>query len=148
MGRKYIQFVAEETPPDYDWGKMILAHTGEFTPILAENWDSSDSPLPQPGYRLTEYYRFEELVEPAFTGSTTHRREGNWEVTRVEVYDASSSSNGFDTIAVCYCRYSPISAPLVPVPQARVSRDSFENEAEYQTWQVQQQEKDALASPS
>lgn len=147
MSHKYIQFIAE----NWDLGEyedMSLSHTGAFTPLLAEYWDSSDTPLPEPGYRPAEYYRLEEFAKPEFTGSTTHRKVGDWEVTRVEVYSANSSGNEFDTIAICYCRYSPISAPLVPVPQAKVSRDSFATEEEYQAWQAQQKEKDAIASPS
>jgi hypothetical protein len=83
--RKYIIFRA-------DWREehlaenRILAHTGAMTDILAEHFDSSERPIPQPGYRLREYHRIEPFVDPKFPGASTHNRVGDWEVTRVEEY--------------------------------------------------------------
>jgi hypothetical protein len=128
MGRKYIIFRA-------DWSEeqgaenRILAHTGAITDILAEHFDSSNSPLPEPGYRLREYHRIEQFVDPRFPGASTHSRVGDWEVVRVETYTPDLPTTEFETIAICYCQYSPVSTPLEPLPKIQVSQQMQEVEA-------------------
>ncbi len=120
MGKKYIIFRA-------DWSeeqgaeKRLLAHTGAITDILAEHFDSSKRPIPQPGYRLREYHRIEQFVDPRFPGASTHSRVGDWEVTRVEEYTPEMPTSEFEAIVICYCRYSPVTTPLEPLPQIQVS---------------------------
>jgi hypothetical protein len=125
MGRKYIIFRA-------DWSEeqgaenRILAHTGAITDILAEHFDSSNSPLPEPGYRLREYHRIEQFVDPRFPGASTHSRVGDWEVVRVEKYITDLPNTEFETVVICYCQYSPVSTPLEPLPKIQVSQEMQE----------------------
>ncbi|RUT03820.1 hypothetical protein DSM106972_047340 [Dulcicalothrix desertica PCC 7102] len=118
---KYIIFKAENASTE-QWKKMILAHTGACTDILAEHYDSSKRPLPQPGYRLKEYHRIEQFVDPKFPGASTHSRVGDWEVSRVEEYVPDLPVAEFETIVICYCRYAPITSPLEPLPEIQVSQ--------------------------
>lgn len=113
---KYIIFKAESAPSQ-KWDEMQLAHTGAFTFILAEHYDSSNSSLPTPGYRLREYHRIESFVEPKFPGASTHSRVGDWEVTRVEVYTPNLPNTEFEAIAICYCQFSLVITPLEPLPE-------------------------------
>jgi hypothetical protein len=128
MGRKYIIFRA-------DWSEeqgaenRILAHTGAITDILAEHFDSSNSSLPEPGYRLREYHRIEQFVDSKFPGASTHSRVGDWEVVRVEKYAPELPAPDFEAIVICYCRYSPVSTPLEPLPGIQVSQELQEVEA-------------------
>lgn len=117
---KYIIFKAESAPSE-KWEEMQLAHTGAFTFTLAEHYDSSNAPLPEPGYRLREYHQIEESVDKRFPGASTHSRIGDWEVTRVEMYNSEIPNNEFEAIAICYCQYSPVSTPLEPLPEIQVS---------------------------
>jgi hypothetical protein len=125
MGRKYIIFRA-------DWSEeqgaenRILAHTGAITDILAEHFDSSNSPLPEPGYRLREYHRIEQFVDPRFPGASTHSRVGDWEVVRVEKYITDLPNTEFETVVICYCQYSPVSTALEPLPKIQVSQEMQE----------------------
>ena len=127
MGRKYIIFRA-------DWSEeqgaenRILAHTGAITDILAEHFDSSNSSLPEPGYRLREYHRIDQFVDSSFPGASTHSRVGDWEVVRVEKY-ATQQPADFEAIVICYCRYSPVSTPLEPLPGIQLSQERQEVEA-------------------
>ena len=125
---KYIIFKAESAPSD-KWEEMLLAHTGAFTFILAEHYDSSNSPLPEPGYRLREYHRIEQFVDPKFPGASTHSRVGDWEVVRVEKYTTDLPTTEFEEIVICYCQYSPVSTPLEPLPKIQVSQEMQEVEA-------------------
>lgn len=128
MGRKYIIFRA-------DWSEeqgaenRILAHTGSITDILAEHFDSSNSSLPEPGYRLREYHRIEQFVDSTFPGTSTHSRVGDWEVVRVEKYASELPATDFEAIVICYCRYSPVSTPLEPLPGIQASQELQKVEA-------------------
>ena len=121
MGRKYIIFRA-------DWSEeegaenRILAHTGAITDILAEHFDSSSKPIPEPGYRLREYHRINKFAQKQFPDASTNSRIGDWQVTRVEEYKTESPSSDFDAIVVCYCQYSPISTALEPLPNIQGSQ--------------------------
>lgn len=116
---KYIIFKAESAPSQ-KWEEMQLAHTGAFTFILAEHYDSSHSPLPKPGYRLREYHRQEQLVDKRFPAASTHSRIGDWQVTRVEKYTPELPTSDLETIVICYCKYDPVETPLEPLPEIQV----------------------------
>ncbi|BAZ16554.1 hypothetical protein NIES4071_84310 [Calothrix sp. NIES-4071] len=62
---KYIIFKTESMS-DSGWEEGVLAHTGALTDILAEHYDSSNSPLPTQGYRLREYYKIEQFADSQF----------------------------------------------------------------------------------
>jgi len=51
--RKYMIFRAQKREPG--WEKRKLEHTQGLTRILTEHFDSSDRPIPEPGYRPTEF---------------------------------------------------------------------------------------------
>jgi hypothetical protein len=125
---KYIIFQTESASAQ-GWEERLLAHTEALTSILAEHFDSSNSPLPEPGYRLREYHRIEQFVDPKFPGASTHSRVGDWEVVRVEEYTPELPISDFEAIVICYCQYSPVSTPLDPLPKIQVSQEMQEVEA-------------------
>lgn len=131
--RKYIIFRAEKREPG--WKERKLQHTQGLTRILAEHFDSSDQPIPEPGYRPTEFIRVDSLHNPDEHGYSTHYRHGDWEVTRVETYTPDVPMGEFDMVVMCYCKYSPINASLKPMPDRQVSVDSFGGDKEaYEQW--------------
>lgn len=135
--RKYIMFLAEVSNSE-GWQDRKLSHTQALTDILAEYWDSSDQPLPEPGYRPTEYVRVDDCVDPRFPTASTHYRPGDWEVVRVHTYTPDIPvpyGAVFDVIALCYCRYAPIDAPMQPTPTIQVTLDSFGGDQDaYDDW--------------
>lgn len=140
--RKYIVFRAEGRQPG--WEDRMLSHTHSLTRILAEYFDSSDRPIPQPGYRPTEFVRVEAKHEPNSHGWSTHYKTGDWEVARVETYipDTEGSSSEFGMVVICYCRYNPIDSPLKPMPDRQVSIDSFGGDREaYERWLESQKDR-------
>jgi hypothetical protein len=140
--RKYIVFRAEGRQPG--WEDRMLSHTHSLTRILAEYFDSSDRPIPQPGYRPTEFVRVEAEHEPNSHGWSTHYKTGDWEVSRVETYtsDAEGSASEFGMVVICYCRYNPIDAKLKLMPDRQVSIDSFGGDrAAYECWLESQKDR-------
>jgi hypothetical protein len=85
--------------------------------------------LPEPGYRLREFHRIEQFVDPKFPGASTHSRVGDWEVVRVEEYTPELPISDFEAIVICYCQYSPVSTPLEPLPKIQLSQEMQEVEA-------------------
>jgi hypothetical protein len=135
---KYIIFQANEDAKEMrDWK---LEHTQATTWILAEHWDSSNSPTPEPGYRPTEYLSIASERTPETYGSITHYKVGDWEVEKVEEYlpDLPTGTN-FGMVVICYCKYAPIDAPLKRMPDLIVSPDSFGgDEAKYREYMESQ----------
>jgi hypothetical protein len=130
---KYIIFRAEPRTPG--WKDRKLQHTQSLTRILAEHFDSSNDPIPEVGYRPPEFVRVEAEHDPTRHGYSTHYRTSDWEVARVEVYTPDIPMGEFDIVVICYCQYSPIDAPLKPMPERQVSLDSFRGDKEaYQRW--------------
>ncbi|MHC5860920.1 hypothetical protein [Nostoc sp.] len=119
---KYIIFKAESMSAE-GWEERQLAHTEAFTSILAEHYDSSNSPLPEPGYRLREYHRVSKFTDKQFPDASTHSRIGDWEVARVEEYASDIPNHDFEAVVICYCRYSPVTTPLEPMPEIQVSHE-------------------------
>ncbi|MGK7905480.1 MAG: hypothetical protein AB4352_29560 [Hormoscilla sp.] len=131
--RKYMIFRAQKREPG--WEKRKLEHTQGLTRILAEHFDSSDRPIPEPGYRPTEFVKVDSLHDPNKYGESTHYRSGDWEVVRVETYTPDLPMGEFDMVVICYCQYNPINAPLKPMPERQVSLDSFGgNKEAYARW--------------
>lgn len=128
--RKYIIFKAQGEDPQ--WRERKLQPSGSLTWTIAEHWDSSNTPLPEPGYRPPEFLKLDDS-DPL--GGKTHYRQSNWEVVRVEVYTPEIPTSELDEIAICYCEYSPIEAPLEPMPPRQVSLDSFGGDGQaYRHW--------------
>ncbi len=131
--RKWIIFRAEKHQPGAVDRKY--AHTGSLTKNLAEHYDCSDSALPEPGYRPPAFIRVQQFVDAQYPASTTHFRKSDWEVTRVETYTPDVPMGEFDMIVICMCKYSPINAPLHPMPERHVSLDSFGGDGQaYEQW--------------
>jgi hypothetical protein len=81
------------------------------------------------------YNTVRSYVQRDTLNSDTHYRVGDWEVVRVEQYPTAEPGSNYDLIAVCYCQYAPKPSPLMPVPSARISIDSFGgDEAAYQQY--------------
>ena len=59
-------------------------------------------------------------------------RDRNWEVVRVEEYPTAIPTHEFEAIVVGYCKYVPVQSPLIAMPKAQVSIDSFGDESVYQ----------------
>ncbi len=117
MGRKYIIFRA-------DWDQEYEADTrllpsGAITDILAEHFDSSGSSVPSVGYRPSDYHHIEQFADSSFPRASTHSRMGDWVVTRTSEY-APATPGEFEAIIICYCRYSPITTPLEPLPEVQL----------------------------
>jgi hypothetical protein len=125
---KYIIFKTESASAE-GWEERLLAHSGAFTSILAEHYDSSNTPKPEPGYRLRDYHRIERFAGERFPGASTHSRVGDWEVTRVEEYTPKQPQSDFEIIVVCYCRYSPVTTPLEPLPAIQGTQNLQEAQA-------------------
>ncbi|GAA6622423.1 hypothetical protein [Scytonema sp. NUACC26] len=123
MMRRWIVFRAQKRQPG--WQERKYAHTGSLTKNLAEHYDCSDEPLPEPGDRLPEFIRVQQFVDEHYPEAKTHYRPSDWEVTKVETYTPDIPMGEFDAIGICHCKYSPINAPLKPMPERQVSLDSF-----------------------
>jgi len=119
---KYIIFKAEKGQLE-NWEKMLLAHSGACTNILAEHYDGSKKSIPNPGYRLKEFHRIEECIDPKSPGASTHCRTSDWEVTRVEEYIPDLPVSDFESVVICYCRYAPIDSPLRELPRIQVNQE-------------------------
>ncbi len=131
--RKWIVYKADTNQPH--WNGRKLQHTQALTKILQENWDSSDSPIPEVGDRFTEYVQVSEEHNSSFHGYSTHYKKGDWEVVRVETYVPELDDTSFGMIVICYCQYNPIDAPLSPIPSRIVSVNSFgSDQKKYQEW--------------
>ena len=128
-----------ETADAPGWEERQLTHSRAGTDILAEHYDSSDNPPPQPGDRLPEFHRVPGFEDPQFSAASTHSREGNWQITRIEEYRPTHPNSAFHTILLCYCQYTPIVTSLEPLPPVQVTADSFgSDETAHQDWQTQQ----------
>ncbi|ESA36063.1 hypothetical protein N836_08770 [Leptolyngbya sp. Heron Island J] len=135
---RYIIYQAE-TMDAHGWEarKLVNGSNETFTAILAEHFDSADGLLPEVGHRLTEYVTVSESVDPQFPGASTHCREGDWEITRVESYTPELPMGHFELIVVCVCRYVPVESELVPLGKVTVSADSFGgDQAAYEEWKA------------
>lgn len=115
----YILFKAESAAAE-GWENRQLAESGALTDILAEHYDASGGELPEVGYRLREYHHIEAFANPEFPEASTHSRVGDWEVSQVEVYSPDLPVGHFDAIAVCFCRYVPVTSALEPLPEIGV----------------------------
>lgn len=109
----WILFHAESDQPGWETRKLPM---GGLTDLLDEQWDyTSSGSIPQVGDRLRQFHRVEEFIDPQFPESSTHVREGDWIVNRVEHYPASSPDCSKQAIVVCYCKFEPVRSELEPL---------------------------------
>ncbi|MDX2097775.1 MAG: hypothetical protein SFW36_08360 [Leptolyngbyaceae cyanobacterium bins.59] len=134
--RRYIIYVAQPDEPGWEQRYRVNNGHESFTDILAEEFDSSDSPLPKPGDRVLELVTVPGFEDSRFPGASTHHRDGEWQVSRIEEYTPDIPVGmAFGTIVLCFCRYAPINNPLNPLPPIQVNADSFGgDEQAYQEW--------------
>ncbi len=118
MSRKYIIFRADWS--EEHGAETRLLHTGALTDIIAEHFDSSNSPPPEVGYRLREYHHIQQFTDSTFPHASTHSRMGDWVVCRTSQYTPSGECEDFEAVVICYCRYSPVTTALLPLPEVQV----------------------------
>ena len=135
---RYIIYQAESMDAHGWEDRKLINGSGEtFTVILAEHFDSTDGPLPEVGHRLTEYVTLSESADPQFPEASTHYREGDWEITRIESYTPEVPMGQFESIVVCVCCYVPTESELVSLGEVTVSADSFgDDQAAYEEWKA------------
>ena len=114
---KYIIFRTDKASA-VGWEHRKMSHTGALTGILAEYFDSSDSPPPHVGDRPREFGRFEE-ADPEDFGGSTHSRPGDWVVTQVDSFVQESKETKYTTVIICYCKYDPIEPNWRPLARGK-----------------------------
>jgi len=137
--RKWIVFKA--SGEEEGWEERAFAHNHSLTNILCEHFDSSNKGLPERGYRPTERVRVESEHDSQKNGWSTHYKDGDWVVDRVEVYEPviEEGSVEYTIIVVCWCVYDPIDATLKRNPDRQVSVHSFGDDVEaYENYQRSQ----------
>jgi len=107
----WIIFHAEPNQPGWEERKLPM---GGLTDILNEQWDYSGR-IPEVNDRFRQFLRIEEFVEPQSPQSSTHSREGDWVVTRVERYPSGSADCSKREIVLCYCKFEPVLSVLEPM---------------------------------
>lgn len=94
---------------------------GNLTDILDEHWDYTlDGSMPKIGDRLRQFHRVEGFEDAIAPLSSTHVRDGDWIVTRIDRYPAASEDCEKREIVVCYCKFSPIASQLELLPKPEV----------------------------
>ncbi len=104
-----------------------------LTRTIAEHYDATGKPAPEPGYRLTE-------TVPEDRDSF---RDNGWEVVRVESYVSDLPvGQEFSEIVICYCAYKPLAVEdswTKKADRLAPSLDSFAGDEEaYQQWLASQ----------
>ncbi|MCJ8282336.1 MAG: hypothetical protein MJK14_21515, partial [Rivularia sp. ALOHA_DT_140] len=68
------------------------------------------------------HYKIDGFADGDFPDVSTHSRVGDWEVVKVEEYKSTNQDDAdFESIVICYCKYSPISTSLEPLPPVNAS---------------------------
>lgn len=119
MSERWIIFHAEPNQPGWENRKLPM---GGLTGILNEQWDYTNSDkIPVVGERFRQFLQVEEFVDPQFPQSSTHARDGDWVVTRVEQYPAITQNSSKKEIVLCYCKFEPIMSELQPLGRGQTS---------------------------
>ena len=100
MVKRLVMFLA--TGDEHGWEDRKFAHTNALTNILCTHYDCTGSELPEVGYRPSEHNN-------EHGNGSTHYRDGDWEVSKVDVFTPDIPvGNIYDEIVVCSCVYKPI----------------------------------------
>jgi len=127
MSERWIIFHAEPNQPGWENRKLPI---GGLTGILNEQWDYTGSDkIPQVGERFRQFSQVKEFVDPHFPESSTHSREGDWVITRVEQYPAADSNSSKQEIVVCYCKFEPVLSELKPLGRGQTSLQLQESQS-------------------
>lgn len=117
MSERWIIFHAEPNQPGWENRKLPM---GGLTGILNEQWDYTGSDkIPVVGDRFRQFLQVEEFVDPQYPKSSTHARDGDWVVTRVEQYPAIAQNSSKQEIVLCYCKFEPIMSELQPLSRVK-----------------------------
>jgi len=137
---RLVLFMADKNQP-YDNRFRVTNGQKEHTDILRESLYCSGD-IPQVGDRLTEFVRVPGFEDPRCPLASTHSREGDWQVSRVEEYVPDlPMGTAYTSIVICHCQYNPCPSPLEPMEPAIVSVESFGGDQEaYQNWLDKQKE--------
>ena len=112
----WIIFHAEPEQPGWEDRKLPM---GGLTDILEEQLDYTEKgSIPQVGDRLRQFLHIAEFASERFPDSSTHVRDGDWVVTRVERYLPNSPNSSKGEIVVCYCAFDPIVSQREPLGRA------------------------------
>lgn len=126
MSERWIIFHAEPNQPGWENRKLPM---GGLTGILNEQWDYTLSDkIPVVGDRFRQFLQVEEFVDPQFPKSSTHVRDGDWVVTRVEQYAAIAQNSSKQEIVLCYCKFEPIMSELQPLGRGQTSQELQESQ--------------------
>ncbi|MCL1470396.1 hypothetical protein [Argonema antarcticum] len=121
MSETWIIFHAEPDQPGWENRKLPM---GGLTGILDEQWDYTGSgQIPQVGERFRQFLQIEAFSDPQFPKSSTHSREGDWVVTGVERYSATSPDCSKLEIVLCYCKFDPVVSDLKPIGRGQPQED-------------------------
>ena len=116
MNETWIIFIAEPDQPGWENRKLPM---GGLTDILDEQWDyTSKGAKPKIGDRFRQFLQVEEFIDPKFPGSSTHVRQGDWIISRVEEYLPQDQNSSKKAIVLCYCCFQPVISPLEPLSRA------------------------------
>ena len=127
MSERWIIFHAEPNQPGWENRKLPM---GGLTGILDEQWDYTGSDkIPQVGERFRQFLQVNDFVDPQFPESSTHSREGDWVITRVEQYPAADSNSSKKEIVVCYCKFEPVLSELKPLGRRQTSPQLQESQS-------------------
>ncbi|MBW4509614.1 MAG: hypothetical protein KME64_24335 [Scytonematopsis contorta HA4267-MV1] len=119
MTERWIIFHAEPNQPGWENRKLPM---GGLTGILSEQWDFTGSDtISQVGERFRQFLQIKEFVDPQFPESSTHARDGDWVITKVEHYPAANHDSSKQEIVVCYCKFEPILSELKPLGRGQSS---------------------------
>ena len=111
-----------ENRNDYGWEERVLMPRESLTNILWENWTYQEKPtIPQIGDRTRNYKSESE------NGFTTHGRDGDWVVTRVEQFVNTDTDK---KIFVCYCKYDPVESKWGLINRGVNASELLEEKAE------------------
>ena len=115
-GETWIIFHAEPEQPGWESRKLPM---GGLTDILDEQFDyTAKGSIPKVGDRLRQFLRIPDFVDERFPESSTHVRDGDWVVTRVESYSPNHHDCSKREIVICYCSFDPIRSQLEPLGRA------------------------------
>ncbi|MBF2029226.1 MAG: hypothetical protein IGS48_21110 [Oscillatoriales cyanobacterium C42_A2020_001] len=129
-----IQKYRSETATTVGESFYRVANAGSVPSLIdtiAEHYCSSNKPVPEPGYRLTE----------TVPDDQESFRDSGWEVVRVDEYTPDipyPQGAEFGSIYICYCAYKPLAPEDTWTKKAHriaPSLDSFGGDkAAYEKW--------------
>ena len=123
MNETWIIFIAEPDQPGWENRKLPM---GGLTDILDEQWDyTSKGAKPKIGDRFRQFLQVEKFIDPKFPGSSTHVREGDWIISRVEEYPGGHNTSK-KSMALYYCYFHPVISPLELLSRASLVMESLQ----------------------